>query len=185
MNIAIISGSSRPERKSHQVVKEIERKLNEEFDNYKVWIMDVLELNLPLLDNPLSANKAPSDIIVNTAERLVNSDAFIIVSPEFNGTFPGALKNTMDYFLKQYEKKVFGIVGVSAGMLGGINAAKNLQTYAQHIKGIVSPYLLITPNIDKVFQDGKLMDANYGRRLDNFLKEFLWLAHAITNARNS
>lgn len=179
LNIAVISGSTRPARKSHQVAVEISRILSEEFENTSSWIFDVLEENLPLLDNTYSSNKSPTPNLETLSVKLENSDGFIIVSPEWNGSFPGGLKNSMDYFLSPFRKKPFGIVGVSEGRLGGINAAKNLVVYAQHLKGIVSPFLLLTPKVDSLFKDGVLVDDGYKKRLDNFLKEFSWLVIKI------
>ena len=182
MQIAIVSGSSRPNRLSHQVALELANRINA-IENTSAWLFDVLEERLPLLDATYASQDSPSTRLEELSTKLEDSDGFIIVSPEWNGTFPGGLKNSMDYFLPQYKKKAFGIIGVSAGVLGGINAAKNLVTYCQHLKGIVSPSLLITPSVGKLFTDGSLTDESYAKRLDTFLSEFLWLANALHSAK--
>jgi len=179
LTIAVISGSSRSKRQSHQVAQLVQSKLNNHDQGIDAWMLDVEELNLPLLDTTYGSNNSPTEQLSDLAGQLENSDAFIIVSPEWNGTFPGGLKNTLDYFLPQYKKKAFGIIGVSSGMLGGINAAKNLVTYVQHLKGIISPTLLITPNVEKIFENEKLTDMAYDRRLNSFIDELLWLANAL------
>lgn len=181
VRIAVISGSSRSKRQSHQVAQEVVCKLNDEIEGVNAWILDIKEQNLPLIDNTFSTDKNPTEQLINLSGKLGNSDGLIIVSPEWNGTYPGGLKNTMDYFLPEYKKKAFGIIGVSSGVLGGINAAKNLVTYVQHLKGILSPSLLITPKVNTLFEGGKLIDESYIKRLDSFLKEFLWLANALVS----
>jgi NAD(P)H-dependent FMN reductase len=104
---------------------------------------------------------------------LDQTEAFVVVSPEHNGSFPGALKNSMDYFFNEYAHKVFGIVGVSSGMLGGIGAVKSLQQYILRLKGIVLPEFLITPHVGKLFDGGQLHDSGYAERIEKFLDAFL------------
>src|ERR1700722_17520527 len=49
-------------------------------------------------------------------------DGLIIVSPEYNHSFPGLLKHALDMNLKEYIHKAVGICGVSAGVIGGARA---------------------------------------------------------------
>ncbi len=174
MKIAIISGSARPGRKSHQVALEVKSRLDKlSIDN---WLWDVKESNLPLLDYTYDSHPTPGDTLKSLKSRLDETDVFLIVSPEHNGSYPGSLKNSMDYFFKEYSSKVFGIVSVSAGMLGGISAAKNLQQYALTLQGIVYPPYMITPKVQNLFSDGVLSDESYGTRLDKFLQDFISFA---------
>ncbi|MTI33643.1 NADPH-dependent FMN reductase [Xanthovirga aplysinae] len=177
MKVAVISGSARPKRLSHLVAEEILKRLQQK--GIEAWMMDVKQLNLPLLNYTFSDHPNPDLKMVELRENLNSSNGFIIVSPEYNNNFSGALKNTMDYFYPEYARKAFGIVTVSAGKLGGISAAKSLQHYALTLRGIVSPILLLTPLVQKLFEGGKLTDDNYSQLMDDFLKEYLWLAKAI------
>ena len=171
MKIAIISGSARPGRQSHQVALEVKNRLDKlAVDN---WLWDVKETNLPLLDYTFDSHPLPGDTLKDLKSRLDETDVFLIVSPEHNGSYPGSLKNSMDYFFQEYSGKVFGIVSVSTGMLGGISAAKNLQQYANTLQGIVFPPYLITPKVQNLFSNGVLSDDSYAGRMDKFLKDFL------------
>lgn len=178
MNIAIVSGSARPERQSHQVALEVQQRVNNL--GLSNWMWDIQETNLPLLDYTFDTHPNPGEALKQLKIRLDQTDAFIIVSPEHNGSYPGALKNSMDYFYKEYVHKVFGIITVSNGVLGGINALKNLQHYALKINGIVSPEFVITPQVQNSFTDGVLTDEKYGHRIDAFLKHFITLAEAVS-----
>lgn len=144
---------------------------------------DVKTSNLPLLDYTFDTHPHPGDALKEIKAKLDQTDAFIIVSPEHNGSYPGALKNAMDYFYKEYVHKVFGIVTVSNGVLGGINALKNLQHYALKVNGIVSPEFLITPQVQNSFTEGKLTDEKYSHRLDVFLSHFLKLAQGVSTLK--
>jgi NAD(P)H-dependent FMN reductase len=177
MNVAIISGSARPERQSHQVAVTVKNKLDQlAIDN---WLFDVKELNLPLLDYTYDTHPSPGEVLKQLKLKIDQTTAFIIVSPEHNGNFSGALKNSMDYFYKEYAHKVFGIVTVSSGIFGGINALKNLQHYVLKLNGIVTPEFLLTPQVQKLFTDQQLTDEGYGLRMDKFLKAFLTLAETL------
>ncbi|MBF9254259.1 NAD(P)H-dependent oxidoreductase [Pontibacter sp. 172403-2] len=181
MNIAVISGSARPERQSHQVAVEVKNSLDKL--NIRNWLFDVKELNLPLLDYTYDKHPAPGEILKQLKNKLDHTDAFIIVSPEHNGSFSGALKNTMDYFYKEYAHKVFGIVTVSSGVLGGINALKNLQHYVLKLNGIVAPEFLITPQVQKLFTNQQLTDESYGQRMNKFLDAFVALAEIVYQSK--
>ncbi|WP_158798332.1 NADPH-dependent FMN reductase [Pedobacter sp. L105] len=182
MNIAIISGSARPERQSHQVALEVQQRIT--ILGIENWLWDIKETNLPLLDYTFDVHPNPGDTLKQLKVKLDQTDAFVIVSPEHNGSYPGALKNTMDYFYKEYVHKVFAMVTVSNGVLGGINALKNLQHYALKINGIVSPEFVITPQVQNLFKDGVLTDEKYGHRIDVLLKHFLELAEAVKLIQN-
>jgi len=181
MNIAIISGSARPERQSHQVALEVQQRVSKL--GLSSWIWDIKASNFPLLDYTFGEHPNPGESLKEVKAKLDQTDAFIIVSPEHNGSYPGALKNAMDYFYKEYVHKVFGIVTVSNGVLGGINALKNLQHYVLKVNGIVSPEFVITPEVQNLFKDGILTDEKYGHRTDVFLKHFLELATAVSANR--
>lgn len=177
MKIAIISGSARPGRQSHQVALEVKERLDKlSIDN---WLWDVKETNLPLLDYTFDSHPNPGDTLMNLKSRLDQSNVFLIVSPEHNGSYSGSLKNSMDYFFKEYSGKVFGVISVSTGMLGGISAAKNLQQYALTLQGVVFPPYLITPKVQNLFSKGVLSDDSYSGRMDKFLEDLLAFAKKL------
>lgn len=177
MNIAIISGSARPERQSHQVALEVQRRLDKL--NIANWLWDVKESSLPLLEYTFDTHPDPGDRLKDLKVKLDQTNGFIIVSPEHNGSYPGALKNSMDYFYKEYVNKTFGFITVSSGVIGGMNALKYLQHYALKLNGIVCPQFLITPQVQKLFTDQKLSDEGYGQRVDKFLNSYLQLSKII------
>ncbi|MBK0402760.1 NAD(P)H-dependent oxidoreductase [Adhaeribacter sp. BT258] len=181
MNIVIFSGSARPERQSHQVAEEVLRCL--EAKGHTCQLLDVKALNFPLLDQTFANQENPSDKMKEVSVAITQADGIVIVSPEHNNSYSGALKNTMDYFYKEYFHKPFGVVAVSNGKLGGINAAKDLLKYALTLQGIALPNFMLTPKVQTVFTDGILTDEAYGQMLDKFLESFLWLTRTISAAK--
>ncbi|MCZ0211985.1 hypothetical protein OZK63_42245, partial [Streptomyces sp. UMAF16] len=58
--------------------------------------------------------------------------------------------------------------------------AQQLLLLVPALFGIVSPYLLVTPFVDQKFSpEGKLLDSSFQKNIDNFIKEFLWLAESL------
>jgi hypothetical protein len=55
-----------------------------------------------------------------------------------------------------------------------------LQQFVMALFGIPSPYMLITPGVDKKFdEEGNLIDPSFQKSIDTFLKEFLWLTERV------
>jgi NAD(P)H-dependent FMN reductase len=107
------------------------------------------------------------------------ADAFVLVSPEYNGGYSPAMKNLLDHFPKQ-TRKAFGIATSSDGVMGGIRASMQLQQLVAALFGILSPVMLISPQVDKKFaEDGTLLDAAFESKIHQFVTEFLWLAERL------
>jgi NAD(P)H-dependent FMN reductase len=182
MNIVIISGSTRQERTSHQVSREVLNRIRKR-ENISVTMLDIMEFNFPNLEYIYKKHPSPTDQMKSFSESISNSDGIIIVSPEHNGSYSGALKNTLDYFHGEFSKKVMGVVSVSTGKFGGVRAAMDLQKLILSLGGFPLPRYMTTPEVQNVFKDGILADEIYGKRLDGFIDEFLWLTEAVKNQK--
>jgi NAD(P)H-dependent FMN reductase len=180
MNIEIVSGSPRSNSVTHRVVLYLEKYLKESTE-HNINVIDVRDWKINVLQQEIfrSAENAPEDLQLLT-KRIFESDAFILVTPEYNGSYTPALKTLFDHFPKQ-SRKPFGIVTASPGALGGMRAALQLQSLIYALFGIGSPHMLITPMVENKFdKHGYLVDASFQKNIDVFVKEFLWLAEHIT-----
>lgn len=175
MKIEIISGSARVKRQSHKVAMALLDKL-EQVEGVEVGILDVREYDFPQLQYRLRYHPEPPEKMVEFGRRLEEADAYILVSPEYNNSYSGAIKNTMDHFYPEYEGNAFGIVAVSTGSRGGVNAMKNLQHLILTLKGIPYYKALLTAKVKSLFDGDELVDEDYSERMDGFLKEFLVFA---------
>jgi NAD(P)H-dependent FMN reductase len=150
---------------------------------HEVGIIDVREHELPPIQSVFTSVNATPVQFRPLAERMFEADAFILVSPEYNGSYTPALKNLLDHFPKQ-QHKPFGIATASPGALGGIRAAMQLQQLIFGLFGIGSPHMLITPGIDKkINEEGELIDDSFRKSVDNFIQEYLWLAEKIVEQK--
>ena len=179
MNIEIVSGSPRQKSVSFRLVLFLQKHLQEK-TKHSINIIDVREWNFPALQEEVysSVDNTP-EAYKPLAERMFAADAFIIVTPEYNGSYTPSMKNLFDHFPKQLHK-AFGIATTSTGVLGGIRASQQLQLLTCALFGIPSPYMLITPQIDKKFNSGgDLVDQSFLHVIHNFISQFLWLAERL------
>lgn len=184
MKIEIISGSPRGNSITSRVALHLKNAIQEKTD-HDVDIIDVREVEMPLLQAIFTSVESTPEPFKEIAERMLTADAFILLTPEYNGSYSAALKNLLDHFPKQHHK-VFGIATASTGMLGGIRSAMQLQELIYALFGIGSPYMLVTPQVDKKFdEEGNLLDPNFKKSVDIFINEFLWLAEKIVDEKVS
>ena len=178
MRIEIISGSPRVNSVTRRVALHLKKWLNDNTD-HEVGIIDMKDWELPAVQSVfVSVDKTP-DEFKPLAERIFTADAFILATPEYNGSYSPAMKNLLDHFPKQHHKP-FGIVTASPGAFGGIRASQQLLQLIPSLFGIASPYLLIVPAVDKKFDEaGDLTDTNFEKSVHNFISEFLWLAENL------
>lgn len=182
MKIEIISGSPRLNSVTHRVAIYLKNWLKENTE-HEANIIDMKEWNVPHIQSVWnSMDKVPVEF-KPLAERIFNADAFILVSPEYNGSYSPAMKNLFDHFPKQAHKP-FGIATASPGGMGGIRAAQQLLLLVPALFGISSPYMLIVPSVDKKFSpDGDLLDESFQNSVHNFISEFLWLAEKMATEK--
>src|SRR5882672_10384574 len=126
IKVAIIVGSTRPGRKADSVgrwVHDLARKRGDaEYE-----LVDVADYDLPLLDEPVppSLGKYSKEHTKRWAATIDRFDAFVFVTPEYNHSTSGALKNAIDYLYKEWNNKAAGFV--SYGGAGGVRAVEQLR----------------------------------------------------------
>ena len=178
MQIEIIAGSPRKDSVSFRVALFLQKYISEH-TNHQVGIIDVREWNLPLLQQVFSNVDNTPEPYKPLAERMFAANAFILVTPEYNGSYSPALQNLLDHFPKQ-SHKAFGLVTASPGALGGTRASQQLLLLVPALFGIASPYMLITPQVDKKFDaQGNLIEPAFEKAVKQFIDEVLWLAGIV------
>ncbi len=175
MKIEIISGSPRTNSVTKRVALHLYKVLSEITD-HEPGIIDLQEWSLPPLQSVFRSVENTPDEFKPLSKRIFEADAFILVSPEYNGSYSPALKNLLDHFPKQHRKP-FGIATASPGAMGGIRAAQQLLLLVPALFGVASPYLLVVPYVDKKFNaQGGLIEENFQNSIHNFITEYLWLS---------
>lgn len=182
--IAIVVGSVRMGRETPKVSSYVASRLKEK-EGVEVEILDLLEYNFPVMEERLGLHPNPPARLEEFSNKLTTADAIVIVSPEYNGSYPGALKNVLDYFGKEFKRKPMGVVTDSNGDFAGISASHQLCLFIVRMGAFVSPVKLMVGNVDKAFDaDGKPVDARIAKGTDAFINELLWLTEAVTTRKS-
>ena len=130
LEIAVILGSTRPNRNGKAVADWVmEQTAGRTAARYT--LVDLLDYPLPHLDEPIppSAGRYTGDHTKAWAETIDRFDGFVFVTPEYNHSTSGVLKNAIDYLYAEWNNKAAAFV--SYGSLGGARAI-------EHLRGICS-----------------------------------------------
>ncbi|MEV6837191.1 NAD(P)H-dependent oxidoreductase [Streptomyces sp. NPDC051133] len=126
IRIGIILGSTRPNRNGEQVASWVHdtasRRTDAEFE-----VIDLRDHPLPHLDEPLGAMHGDYQHAHTRewAATIASFDGFVMVTPEYNRSTSGVLKNALDYLYAEWNGKAAGFV--SYGVVGGARAAEQLR----------------------------------------------------------
>ena len=181
MKIQIIAGSPRANSVTFRLALFLQKYLSQN-TTHEVGLIDAKAWDLPLLQSIFNSIENTPTEYRALSEKMFGADAFILVSPEYNGSYSPALKNLLDHYPKQYHKP-FAVATASPGGLGGIRAALQMQLLVMALFGICSPYMLVVPQVDKKFdEEGNLVEQSFFNAVRNFVSEFLWLAESLKSA---
>ncbi|MFE2644957.1 NADPH-dependent FMN reductase [Streptomyces nigra] len=131
--IGIIIGSTRPGRNGEAVARWVHEVAAERTDA-EFEIVDLLDYELPVLDEayPASLGNYTQPHTRAWAEKIASLDGFVIVTPEYNRSVPGALKNAIDFLYAEWNNKAVGFV--SYGSVGGTRAVEHLRGIAGELQ---------------------------------------------------
>jgi NAD(P)H-dependent FMN reductase len=124
--IAVIIGSIRPNRFGDKPSNWIFEHAKARSD-IEVELVDLKDYPLPLFDAPASDFWMPSSNpeVIRWQNKLSEFDGYIFVTPEYNRSIPGALKNAIDQAYKPFIRKAAAIIGY--GSVGGARAVEHLR----------------------------------------------------------
>lgn len=179
MTIEIVSGSPRSASITVRIAKYLQLYIQQHHTEHIVGIIDVREWKLGFLETVFNSVDNTPQQYKPLTQRMFAADAFIIVTPEYNGSYTSEIKNLFDHFPKQ-ARKAFGLCTASVGPLGGARGTQSLLLLVPALFGIASPSLLIVPNVDKKFNaDNELTDPSFEKQVHNFITEFIWLGKQL------
>jgi len=126
LNIAIILGSTRPGRNGEAVAKWV-NEIAKKRSDAKFELVDIKDFNLPLLDEPVppSMGQYSKPHTKAWAAKIGFFDGYVFVTPEYNHSTSGALKNAIDFLFAEWNNKAAGFV--SYGGAGGARAVEHLR----------------------------------------------------------
>jgi NAD(P)H-dependent FMN reductase len=175
LNLPVLLGTNRKLRNSvwpaRWLVGEMQKR-----PEIQTRLFDVAEFALPHDDY----GQEIKDRFPEWREAIIQADGLVIVTPEYNHGYPGALKAVLDLLLKEYIHKAVAFVGVSAGPWGGTRVIESMVPMARELGLAVTFTDLNFPKVQTVFDaEGKLLDPAFVQRAAAFLDELVWMSRAL------
>ncbi|MBB3142344.1 NADPH-dependent FMN reductase [Halomonas organivorans] len=171
LRIAVIYGSVRDGRMADTVVNWVKHRLGE----WPGFTVDVID----------PAGRDADDQGAHD-HRLDAADGFIVVTPEYNHSFPGALKSLIDSHFWEWQAKPVAFVSYGAAS-GGIRAVEQLRGVFAELHAVGLRDAVMLPNVWNQFdQDGALLEADMSARaMRTLLARLQWWANALADARRT
>ena len=127
-------------------------------------VLEIFELDeIPSFNQDLE--KQPPESVINLKEKVRSADAILFVTPEYNYSIPGVLKNAIDWASRPYgdnawDSKPVAVMGASVGMLGTARAQYHLrQVFVDlNVYPLNRPEVMIANAADRFDKDGNLTD---------------------------
>ncbi|MGW0116999.1 NADPH-dependent FMN reductase [Streptomyces sp. NPDC003327] len=155
-----------------------------ERDDFAVTVLDLADVDLPtsLSYDPSPAVRAE---LAKVTPLLEEADAYVVLTPEYNHSFPAALKNLIDRHYTEWRAKPVGFVSYGA-MSGGLRAVEQLrQVYAEMHAVTMRDTVTFPFAHDQFDEDGRLKDPTGPENAAKVLLDQLaWWGHALRDAKS-
>ena len=138
--------------------------------------IDLRDYRLPVFDQDDESEQGRPDNAKALKQLMIDHDAFLIASPEYNSSVTGVLKNTIDWVsrsddgeaapLVAFRGKVVTLMSASPGALGGLRGLVHLRSILGNLGCIVLPNQVSVPKAHEAFKDdGTLVDNAQQQRI--------------------
>lgn len=179
IKVAVIVGTTREQRKSIHAAKYIVD-FGNTLPNVDAFLVDPKDFTFNGDGNDPEGKDPRYTKIVES------SDAFFIVTPEYNHSFPGSLKRMLDSELEPYIHKPVAFAGVSSGRFAGVRAIEQLVVAVREL-GLIPTFTdMHFPRIQELFDEqGTLLDESYNKYLGGVWEELIWMAQTLSFGRKN
>ena len=157
-----------------------------------VTLLELADLDIPMYNADLEARGTPADVL-RLKRLLWEHPAWIICSPEYNGSYTALLKNTIDWAsspvagdpewtdgVKPFRGKVVGILSASNGRLGGLRSQSHLAPLLLNLECWLAPRAYALAGAASAFDDqGTLTDAAHQSGVRGVVEQVLWAAQRL------
>nr|MDP2190032.1 NAD(P)H-dependent oxidoreductase [Rhodoferax sp.] len=151
--------------------------------------LELADFDIPLYNADLEARGTPPDVI-RLKKLLFEHPAWIICSPEYNGSYTALLKNTIDWAsspvkgdpewshgTEPFEGKVVGLLSASPGALGGLRSLSHLNPLLLNLQCWVAPQQFALGNAGQAFDTHGVLQGEAQRKgVQAVVDQVLWAA---------
>lgn len=176
LTIAVIAGTKREKRESIKAARYV-AEFGEKLPGVEIIFVDPNDFEFEGDGNdPEGKNSRYTEI----TER---ADAFFIVAPEYNHSFPGTLKRLLDSELENYLHKPVALAGASNGSWGGVRCVEALVTTVREMGLVATSWSIYFPRVQDLFDETGALKAEYQERyaknLGDVYSELVWMAKTL------
>ncbi len=173
MTITIVCGTNRPNSTSRKISEYYGKLLNQQGVDYR--IVDLYELPPDFTRTALYENAGQDKEFNKFADIMWESERFVFIVPEYNGSFPGVLKAFIDglRYPGTFRKKKCALVGLSAGTQGGGLALSHLTDIFNYMGMNVLAEKPRLAKIDGKLRDEEIIDPLYIELLESQIKSLI------------
>ena len=191
LNLKIIIGSTRPGRAADHVMPWITG-LAKQHPAFTVEVLDLWDWPLPFFAETFQTigdprHPAYSDPVVRRWNQCIaEGDAYLFVTPEYNHSVPGVLKNAIDSVFASFafRHKPAAFVGYSGGIAAGVRAIEHLAHIAIEAEMVPLRSSVLVPVVGAAFgPDGEPRDPAAGVAAGIMLDDLAWWAAVLRQAR--
>jgi len=178
LQITLIAGTNRPGSQTLRVTKMLEKKYKNA--GAETLLLDLNKLPMEIFA-PSAYDKAPESFSP-FSEGVVKADGLIVVTPEYNGSFPGVLKLFIDHlkFPESFERRPVAFVGLAAGMWGALRSVEQLQMIFSYRNALLFNERVFLPRVEsQLNEDASPKDSLVGSLIDSQVKNFLKFVEAL------
>jgi len=180
LTVAVLAGTTRVQRESIKAAHYV-ADFASKLPNVEVIFVDPKDFNFPGDGNDPEGKDPRYTEIVGRA------DAFFIVTPEYNHSFPGSLKRMLDSELALYNHKPVAFAGASNGNWGGVRAVESLLTAVRETGLVALSWDVYFPHVQDIFDEqGAIKEEyrdRYERNLGKLFDELLLFARLFKTIR--
>jgi NAD(P)H-dependent FMN reductase len=182
LKIAVIAGTSRTKRESIKAAKYVAA-FGGTLPNVTILFAEPNDFIFPNDGND------PEGQDPRYHRLTVEADAFFIVTPEYNHSFPGSLKRMLDSEYASYIHKPVAFAGVSNGAWGGARAVEALVPAVREMGLVATSWSVYFPKVQDIFDEtgGITLDseAYYTKQLTHAYTELIWMARSLQWGREN
>jgi NAD(P)H-dependent FMN reductase len=191
LRLQVIIGSTRPGRAADRVAPWVIERANAHPD-FEVEVLDLRDWPLPMFAEHFGTigdfnDPTYSDPVVRRwNHKIKEADAYLVITPEYNHSVPGVLKNAIDsvWVSFAFRNKPIVAVGYSGGIAGGVRAIEHLAQIAIEAELVPLRTAVVIPQVTAAFDDdGRPVNPVTDISLRVALDDLAWWASALHQAR--
>jgi NAD(P)H-dependent FMN reductase len=190
--LQVIIGSTRPDRAADKVSPWVIRRA-EAHDGFDVEVLDLRDWPLPMFTETIAtvgdfADPTYSEPIVRRwNHKIAEGDAYLFITPEYNHSVPGVLKNAIDnvFVSFAFRNKPAAFVGYSGGIVGGARAIEHLAHIAIEAEMVPLRNATLIGQVQAAFDDdGNPVDPLTDVGLSITLDDLAWWSRILERGRS-